>query len=320
MTYIVVNGTFAGGVTTISENVVHGSSPVGIPVPVASIAYSQNMGTWDVNPLGAIITDDTDFTYTFAVINTYTVTFVDYDGAVLSAQSVAYGGSATSPGDPTRDGYTFTTWDRGFTYVTSSFTVTALYAAITDTPEAPLVPAAEDPPTPIITPATTVILPPQTPTAPTPITTQITPDATPLDVREVDSGAWALLNLVLSAIGILGALGIFLAFFMRRKKEEDQGAQANQNSQEDPEVLRKKRLALRILNIALGIVACVVFVLTQDMSLPMALVDWWTIVHAVIFVIQIVVVVLAMVRKDNEKKEDKGQMIVEETPLVAQPA
>ena len=62
---------------------------------------------------------------------TPTVTFVDWDGTVLSTQTVEYGKSATAPDYPSRDGYVFTTWDKNFDAVTEDITVTAQYAEIT---------------------------------------------------------------------------------------------------------------------------------------------------------------------------------------------
>lgn len=57
----------------------------------------------------------------------HTVTFADYDGTVLKKQMVWEGKSAAAPADPSRDGYTFTGWDKAFDRVTSSLTVTAQY-------------------------------------------------------------------------------------------------------------------------------------------------------------------------------------------------
>lgn len=56
-----------------------------------------------------------------------TVRFVDWDGTQLDAQVIKYGEDATKPADPTRDGYTFTGWDKTFTNVTEDLTVTAQY-------------------------------------------------------------------------------------------------------------------------------------------------------------------------------------------------
>ena len=65
-------------------------------------------------------------------INTYTVTFKDWNGTVLKTQEVQYGGDAEAPADPTRTGYTFTGWDKAFTNITADLVVTAQYEMLGD--------------------------------------------------------------------------------------------------------------------------------------------------------------------------------------------
>ena len=65
-------------------------------------------------------------------INTYTVTFKDWDGTVLKTQEVQYGGDAEAPAEPTRTGYTFTGWDKAFTNIMADLVVTAQYEMLGD--------------------------------------------------------------------------------------------------------------------------------------------------------------------------------------------
>lgn len=58
---------------------------------------------------------------------TFTVTFVDFDGTVLKTETVESGKSATAPADPTRTGYAFAGWDVAFDNITADLTVTATY-------------------------------------------------------------------------------------------------------------------------------------------------------------------------------------------------
>lgn len=64
---------------------------------------------------------------------TYTVTFVDYDGTVLSTVTgVESGTGVNAPNSPTRVGYSFIGWDKDFSYVTENLVVTAQYEEITE--------------------------------------------------------------------------------------------------------------------------------------------------------------------------------------------
>ncbi len=69
-------------------------------------------------------------------VTTYTVTFKDWDGTVLKTQSgLASGQTAQAPESPTRDGYTFSGWDKAFDNITGDLTVTATYTENDTSPE-----------------------------------------------------------------------------------------------------------------------------------------------------------------------------------------
>ena len=79
------------------------------------------------NPRTLTVTQDTIFTAEFDVDTRRLVTFVDWDGTLLSSVKVTPGEAATAPADPTREGYTFIGWDKDFSAVTDHMTVTAQY-------------------------------------------------------------------------------------------------------------------------------------------------------------------------------------------------
>ncbi|MBQ8503933.1 MAG: InlB B-repeat-containing protein, partial [Clostridia bacterium] len=70
--------------------------------------------------------------YSDWIINTYTVTFKNWDGSVLDTQTIQYKSGATAPADPTRapddtNHYTFNGWNTDFSSITTDKTVTATY-------------------------------------------------------------------------------------------------------------------------------------------------------------------------------------------------
>lgn len=94
------------------------------PVPDEGYVFS----TWQYSGGSSnVITSNTTITAIFT-IQTFQVTFVDWDDAVLKpAQTVNYGEAAVAPADPEREGYRFIGWDQDFSSVTANMTIMAQY-------------------------------------------------------------------------------------------------------------------------------------------------------------------------------------------------
>lgn len=69
-----------------------------------------------------------------ALKETFTVTFKNHDGTILTEETVAYGNSAVAPNPIVLVGYTFNGWDTTFESVTTDITVIAQYVALNIAP------------------------------------------------------------------------------------------------------------------------------------------------------------------------------------------
>ena len=72
------------------------------------------------------VTDNVTVTANFK-LQTFTVTFYDWNNTVLKTETVEYGKAATAPENPVREGYEFTGWDTDFSNVKSDLKVYAQY-------------------------------------------------------------------------------------------------------------------------------------------------------------------------------------------------
>jgi hypothetical protein len=65
-------------------------------------------------------------------INEYQVVFCDYDGSILSSQTISYNSSAIPPNEPSSRGakYKFIGWDKSFTNINQNLTIKANYKMI----------------------------------------------------------------------------------------------------------------------------------------------------------------------------------------------
>lgn len=95
------------------------------PKQASSAQYDFTFAGWDTAV--SEVTKDVVYTATYThKVRRYTIKFVDYNGTVLSEQSVEYGTKPTAP-TPTRTGYDFTGWDKSVVAVENEATYKAQY-------------------------------------------------------------------------------------------------------------------------------------------------------------------------------------------------
>lgn len=308
-------------VTNVPVEQVSGSVKV-LPT-INNIPSNMYFNGWNTQPDGSGITFDEntivdkDITvyalYAFKPLN---VVFKDEDGTIYQEGQVEYGKSAVAPSDPIKEGFTFSGWDVDFTNVKTDLIVTAKWVAngttppvepedptvpnVPVTPVNPVVPVEPVQPIQNVVQTPTVVTPPQTITpAPEEVLDNETPLTDGQDVEKVEKDktplskgtqSWALINLLCVVATIALILFIFLG---KRKKEEEE---------EETTTSYKRRTWTKVSSVVIAIASLIAFIITEDMTLPMILVDKWTVVMALILLVQCVN--LYLTKRWKEDSED----------------
>jgi heme/copper-type cytochrome/quinol oxidase subunit 2 len=125
----------------------------------------------------------------------------------------------------------------------------------------------------------------------------------PLTAGSFGQYAWALLNLIMALAGIV--LGVVTALrAIARKKREDEGTDEYEAYETEDEAQKRKqrRLVFLIGSILMAVLGIVVFLVTEDITRLMVLIDNWTIVNFIILVVEVLGSILAFKRKKQDKK------------------
>ncbi|MEG1965234.1 MAG: hypothetical protein RR064_03710, partial [Oscillospiraceae bacterium] len=133
-----------------------------------------------------------------------------------------------------------------------------------------------------------------------------TTDTSIIEEEQVALGAepksgWALINLILTFVTAIAAISIIVPLF-RKKKDDDK---KDDSDDEEEEKEYKNRTKMRLLSIIPMIASIIAFVLTENIFTPMFFVDKWTILMAVIALVQLVIYLF--VRRDNDEKEQEEE-------------
>ena len=107
-----------------------------------------------------------------------------------------------------------------------------------------------------------------------------------------------------------GSLAAQVIGYIGKKKkaleDEDGNVVLDENGKEVMEYEKNKKGLWRLISIIPALIAIIVFIFTEDMTLPMIFVDKWTILHVVIALVQVVVMVLCKKKKDENDEDENA--------------
>jgi cbb3-type cytochrome oxidase subunit 3 len=112
--------------------------------------------------------------------------------------------------------------------------------------------------------------------------------------------AWALMNMIICVLGTVITV-VALAYATRRKMHVDIEKEGICRYEDDDTYVSRNRLHWLAATAVMGIAGIFLFLLTQDMSNPVVLVDIWTIIHAVIFAAEFIAALFVFKRGKASK-------------------
>ena len=261
-----------------------------------------------------------------------------YDGNALTNGNVEITGDGFIEGEGATFNVTGSITDVGstnnaFTYAMNegtnadNYNVTVVEGTLTVS-EQPVVPTPVTPTTPsnntpartnnvparVVTNPTTTTPAPEATVEPEKAETTPAPTAKPEKIKEeatpqaAPKGHWALINLIAAMLSFVLAVVALLAKHAKDEDEDDEDKDdqvvANENEDDDENESTRHRRWKVIATID-AILAVVVFILTENISLPMVLVDKWTLLMVLFGLISIVSTYFA--RKWHEEDEDEDE-------------
>ncbi|MCL2476176.1 InlB B-repeat-containing protein, partial [Candidatus Bathycorpusculum sp.] len=218
------------------------------------------------------------------------VEFKDWNGYLLKSEKVLYGNNATAPPNPTRAGYSFTGWDTSFINVTSNLVVTAQYTQITQTNGSS---SSSSSSRSSSSSSSSSRSSSNTDMPNDDVEYSDTKNSSlPVDIEE-PLVMWAFVNLALSIAGIILLLIAVIGVLLKQKSENSktkQNVAGHGNSHST---------VWLVVMLALSVAGIVVFLLTQNLQGSMVMTDNWTIVNAIIFVVEIIPIALIFKSKKS---------------------
>ncbi|MDR0853563.1 MAG: InlB B-repeat-containing protein [Clostridiales Family XIII bacterium] len=122
------------------------------------------------------------------------------------------------------------------------------------------------------------------------------------------TNAWSLLSLIMSLIAIVISLILIIWRLVRRRAEDDEMEDYEGYDPEEDEMEKRNAFIARLLTIIFGILTPIVFLILDDMRLPMVWINKWTPYVGIVFIIHIALLLFYKLRnKEGEESRELAQ-------------
>ncbi len=131
--------------------------------------------------------------------------------------------------------------------------------------------------------------------------------------------AWALVNLIATIGTALTSIILVIKALGKGKEEKDDEEEVDEDGkpvtkekdedeeEEEDETKIKRNRLLKILSIVPALAAIITFILTEDMTQPMVLVDKWTILMVIYLLVDLILGILSKKKKEEPEDDDDDE-------------
>jgi NADH:ubiquinone oxidoreductase subunit 3 (subunit A) len=130
--------------------------------------------------------------------------------------------------------------------------------------------------------------------------------AIPLHGGSFSQYCWALLNLMLTILGIMLVFVMLIRLVIRRNRRTGKQADYIEENEDEKQTQKpKSRIIMIALTVLFSVSAILLFLITENIRLQIVLVDWYTIVHVIILAASIITFAFVLRRKNKENEVDE---------------
>jgi hypothetical protein len=133
---------------------------------------------------------------------------------------------------------------------------------------------------------------------------EIADTVTPLAYGSDIGATWSLLNLICAAFGLLWSAVLLIALFRKFHKNTAGGVYGKKITEEEQPPSRHRNFYGYILAASLGFVSLIVFLLTENMTLPMVWVDAFSPIMVIFVIAQDLITLRLLKQEDLDEDAD----------------